>query len=211
MFLTELFNSPRVIDELAPHFVNKQVNQKEWTKKGSGATASVWEHFSDPNTVVKLVGGGSYNSGKHERALTLAFVHFCVDHGWRSKHLPVIHGINVDDNEVLQIRMEKLVPLPATVGFDGDEISWVLSDLPYKLTDKQYLRQLDKEIQEDGYLEDNKVEDLVAVVQLLKQAAPIYAKAHKVEGGIDIDLHSGNWLMRPSDGTIIAADPWYFE
>jgi hypothetical protein len=216
MFLTELFtNEDEKLDELDPGFVNDEIvrqrqpfkHQQAWERKGRGATASVWEHYSDPTTVVKVVGGGDYESFRTEREVTLAFVHFLVDHGHQSKHFPIVYGINIDDSEVLQVRIEKLVPIP-------DVIADVLGKFRWYADSAKGLRVVAADLKKvlpryPKYYAQNKVEDLVAAVSLLNRGKSVYAKAHGL-GNVTLDLHAGNWLARP-DGTIIAADPWYDE
>lgn len=216
MFLNELFiTEDEKLDELDPGFVNDQIvkqrqpfkHQQAWERKGRGATASVWQHYSDPHTVVKVVGGGDYESFRTEREVTLAFVHFLVDHGHQSKHFPIVHGINIDDHEVLQVRIEKLVPLP-------DPIASVLGGFRWNTDSGKHLRTVAAKLKTvlvhyPKLNAQNQVEDIVAAVSLLDRAKPVYAQAHGLND-VTLDLHSGNWLARP-DGTIVAADPWYDE
>lgn len=214
MFLTELFESPEITNELDPGFVNDEIvrqrqpfkHQQAWERKGRGATASVWEHYSDPTTVVKVVGGGDYESFRTEREVTLAFVHFLVDHGYQSKHFPIILGMNADDSEVLQVRIEKLLPLP-------DTITGVLGMFKWRADSGKGMREvaakLKKVLVRYPKFANNQAEDIVAAVSLLNRAKDVYAQAHGL-GNVTLDLHGGNWLARP-DGTIVAADPWYDE
>ena len=215
MFLTELFTAEdEKLDELDPGFVNDQIvkqrqpfkHQQAWERKGRGATASVWEHYSDPHTVVKVVGGGEYESFRTEREVTLAFVHFLVDHGHQSKHFPIVHGINIDDDEVLQVRIEKLVPIP-------DMITGVLGMFKWRADSGKGMREvaakLKKVLVRYPKFANNNVDDIVAAVSLLNRAKSVYAQAHGLHE-VTLDLHGGNWLARP-DGTIVAADPWYDE
>ena len=205
------------ITELDSRFVNREIQKgEEWKPVGKnkypvqGATASVWGHYSDPNTVVKVVGGGEYDVDPVSRNVTLAFVHFCVDYGYKSKHFPIIHGINVDDDEVLQIRIEKLIEC------SNDRLLSALSrlancvrynnrkDLP------RYKNELATALKTNARIaKNNTLGGILEAIQLLHKAAPIYAKAHGLKE-IWLDLHPGNWLLRP-DGVIVAADPWFSE
>lgn len=220
MFLTELFNETQeIVTELKPDFVrNEIVRQRQagghnqaWKFKGSGATASVWEHYSDPTTVVKVVGAGNFQSYETERNVTLAFVHFLVDHGHQSPHFPIVHGINIDDSEVLQVRMENLKEIDDMLGS-----SQLLTRL-YRISEyirngsdiSQLTLDLWKDLMYADLIEKNSAESLVSAMQLLNRALPVYAKAHNLKDA-GLDLHSGNWLLR-ADGTIVAVDPWYAE
>jgi hypothetical protein len=217
MFLTELFDTE--LTELAPDYVNQVIKQQSqgkfknlraWDKLGQGATASVWQHYQEPDTVVKVVGGGDYEAQGGYRNITLAFIHFLVDHGHTSKHYPIVHGINIDDAEVLQIRMEKLLPISS-----GDVRSG-LSRLANAVTGGAALTKSKIELLSamkysgiQGMKENNNVDEIVEAIKYLSKALPVYLEAHNINEGW-IDLHGGNWLMRPN-GTIIAADPWYSE
>jgi len=202
--------------ELDPGFVNGEIRAQNankskavWKHKGRGATASVWQHFDDPTTVVKVVGGGEYESFQHERGSTLAFVHFCVDHGWQSPHFPIIHGINVDDDEVLQVRIESLKEL-------GDDIAYSCSslanDVKYQRSEQNIKMSMD-ELQNSlmdkrkRYRKQNSAQSILKAIQLLYRAIPVYAEAHGLPE-LRLDLHAGNWLARPN-GVVVAADPWY--
>lgn len=213
MFLTELFDTD--LTELAPDYVNRQINRQlrpdtkkqVWEPMGTGATASVWQHYQEPDTVVKVVGGGDYEAQGGYRNITLAFIHFLVDHGHTSKHYPIVHGINIDDAEVLQIRMERLVPIT------NSYVSSALATLAKAVTDqfaitrpKQILYQ---ELKASGLLYKNNVNEITSAIRFLNKALPVYKDAHNISEGW-LDLHGGNWLMRPN-GVIVAADPWYSE
>lgn len=208
------------ITELDPGFVNREIkkqndptkpkSQAVWKHKGTGATASVWEHFSDPNTVVKVVGGGDFEAKHTERDITLAFVHFCVDHGYQSKHFPIIHGMNIDDEEVLQIKIEKLIECSNEGLLRA--CAQMASNIRYNNTKNfnAYRNNLIKALKTNARIaQNNKADDIIAAIQLLNRAIPVYAKAHNIDA-MWLDLHMGNWLLR-SDGVIIAADPWYGE
>jgi hypothetical protein len=53
----------------------------------------------------------------------------------------------------------------------------------------------------------NSVESIEKCIELLDNSIDTYKNKYKLPNLI-LDLHSGNWLQR-SDGTIVAADPWY--
>jgi hypothetical protein len=165
----------------------------------------VWNHFSDPDTVVKVVGGGFGGSDKGVHKASLAFVHFCVDHGYKSKHFPVIHGIDVDAEEVLQIRIERLYPL------NNDYLANVLWDVANSVKCEGHglgyeSNRLEQVLLDSKLTGANTVSGILEATTFLYKAAQVYADAHNLTE-IILDLHSENWLMR-ADGTIIAADPW---
>jgi hypothetical protein len=229
MFLTELF-SPAVDEDVSNTYVNAAIKKdRKWKHLGGGYTASVWQHLDDPSTVVKVLGGGDANweaelygeggprVGRAHRAQAIAFVHFCVDQGHRSKHLPIIHGINIDDNAVVQIKVERLKELPhkRLKGYMGlhkelsglaDSIKWASGG---RAALKTYVEDFDNALEAYGLSHNNKAVDIINTIYLLVKAAPVYAKAHGLDY-IRVDLHSENWLMR-ADGTIVAADPWYSD
>ena len=196
-------------EDLEPAFVNQQAEKQEWKMVGRGYTSSVWSHFSEPETVVKLVGGGhagSHLTGEH-RLSTLAFIHCCVDHGRQMKHLPVILGINVDDEEVLQVRMERLQPLP-----DNSEtgaLRRALGELDRALNSQGWrepiLQELEQALQDEGLARYQTAEELLNVVADLTKLAHHYGPLHDIQ--LTIDLHGDNWMMHPN-GTIVAVDPW---
>jgi len=195
-------------EDLEPAFVNQQAQKQNWKMLGRGYTSSVWEHFSDPDNVVKLVGGGHARKDTDEhRIATLAFVHCCVDHGKQNKHLPIILGINVDDEEVLQVRMERLQPLP-----DNSEtgaLRRALSELERALNSQGWrepiLQELEQALQDEGLARYQTAEELLNVVADLTKLARHYGQLHDTT--LSIDLHGDNWMMHP-DGTIVAVDPW---
>ena len=206
----EFIIAEEIIDELDTEYVNTTIEKDpNWKHLGDGYTASVWQHLSEPDQVVKVVGGGGVNirpgSNRGIYIGTVAFVHFCVDHGYLSKHFPILHGINLDDNEVLQIRLEKLFPL-------DEEVCYILSDFASTLkwsgssVSSYDMARLTERLRLARILPKNKPTDIIAAIKLLIKAAPIYAEAHKLKQ-IKVDLHDGNWLQR-ADGTIVAADPW---
>lgn len=201
------------IEELSPTFVNQQAEKQKWQQVGRGLTSSVWSHFSDPDTIVKLVGGGRFNTeiftddSEQHRAATLAFVHCCVDHGKTNKHLPIILGINVDDNEVLQVRMEKLLPIP-----DNSEtgaLRRLLEDLQRAVNSQGWkeptLQELQQALQDEGLDRYQDAEELFNVVADLQEFCYHYGPLHHIN--LSLDLHSDNWMMHPN-GTLIAVDPW---
>ncbi len=196
------------VDEDMPDstFINGQINPAEWTKKGSGATASVWQHVNDPDTVVKVTGGGYSSIGAFNTNVTMAFVHFCVDHGWESKHYPIIHGINTDDPDIVQVRIEALRPVDSRLGNAlgqlADEIKFAgISNSGWDINRVNLLFK-DYNIQHA-----NSAHDIAVACELLLRVAPKYAQEHNVTR-IRLDLHSGNWMQR-ADGTIVAIDPWH--
>lgn len=202
------FINEQIIDELDPGYVNQTIGQDpNWSNLGSGYTASVWQHLSEPDQVVKVVGGGSegITQGEHRGLYTgtVALVHFLVDHGHLSTHFPIIHGINIDDNEVLQIRLEKLFPLEQEI---CNRLSDIVTSEKFGGVSAYEKVRLNLLIHDDGTRNKNDADSLVNAIKLLIKAAPIYAKAHKLDN-IGVDLHGGNWLQR-QDGTIVAADPW---
>lgn len=208
-------------DAPSPHYVNSMVDKKQWNMLGNGMTGSVWEHMADPHTVVKIVGGGSAWLTPSEKKGAIAFVHFCVDHGDESEHFPIIYGINVDDPDLVQIRIERLEPLK--IGGIGDVLE-VLSDTvdmaqnpsgllnpnTIDVDDKDQLEELRDDFNdriEGTILMRNTFESVLHAIVVLKLNGPHYAKAYGLRE-ISLDLHEYNWMMRP-DGTIVAVDPWY--
>ena len=208
--------SKEFLTELDQYFVNDEIKKqrngpkKIWKMKGQGVTASVWQRYDDPHTVVKVVGGGEYESFKHERGCTLAFVHFCVDHGWRSKHFPIVHGINIDDDEVLQVRIEKLVDPNDWI---CDSCAALARGVRYNSPPKEMKYRYDNLAEgiytDPKYRGKNTAQGILEAIQILNQAIPAYKHAHDLPQ-IILDLHGGNWLAR-QDGTIVAADPWFCE
>lgn len=215
MFLTELFDAE--LNELDPGYVQTQIvkqtqpgnKQQAWKRQGVGATASVWQHYQDPSTVVKVVGGGDYEAKEGYRGITLAFVHFLVDHGHMSKHFPIIHGINVDDNEVLQVRMERLynIDMIPRLGAKLASLSYAVRAGKAELNKRKV--ELQNGLVRGRLANQNNPDDIASAVKLLIEALPIYANAHGLTE-YHMDLHCGNWLRR-NDGTLIAADPWYTD
>ena len=187
-------------------FINKTIQKTDsnWKPVGSGYTSSVWQHAADPTTVVKVVGGGTANplfrNDIHEhRAATLAFINFCVDHGKESKHFPIIHGINVDDEDVLQIRMEHLLPIPDNSEYD---LCGTLGEIDEGYTTEDDLTEA---LEAEGLSRYNSAADIIKSVDMLRYARQKYGKKYDIS--LTMDLHAGNWLMH-DNGTIVAVDPW---
>jgi len=201
-----------IAEDVPSAFINSEIKKdKQWKKMGSGVTASVWRHMEDPTTVVKVVGGGMMNSRPSYRSGAIAFVHFCVDHGHESPHFPIIHGINVDDDDVVQIRLETLLPI---VNYDiATGCANIASDVKeygvkdYRCVDS--MNSLDRLLHHENtqMRGHNSAASIAEACDILVKNAPHYAKAYKLEV-LRLDLHFGNWMMR-GDNTIVAADPWY--
>ena len=194
------------ITELDADFVNSEIRKdKSWRIQGKGCTASVWQHIDDPHTVVKVVGGGTWQDTNDLHA-TIAFVHFCVDHGYKSKHFPIIHGINVDDPEVVQVRIEKLYPMDR-------EISTLLSTIAtainkYGSAPQRVIDEFEDRLQLSGLIHNNSVNGIVDAIRLLADNSIMnsYKTEHSLQF-LTLDLHAANWMTR-ADGTIVAVDPW---
>ena len=199
------------LTELTSAFVNKTVNKSEWAppdkkdKVAKGSTASVWQHIEDPNTVVKLIGGGKYKAKQHHKDSSIAFVNFLVDHGKESKHLPIVHGINVDDNEVVQIKIEKLYPLPKEV---GDYLYSLSVWAGAKGSQPNYIKkELKRALTKFSLDKNNSVSDIEQTIILLDKARREYKDKYNLPT-LYLDLHEDNWLQT-KDGIIVAADPWF--
>ena len=204
--------------ERAPtsYFVRKEIrkNSKDWKNVGQGASASVWKHALDPNVVIKVVGGGDYDLddlSKHEIMCAMAFVDFCVHEGtnahpsdkWR-EHYPNILGINTDDEDVIQIRMESLKPIKS------GPVLYDLSRLARMVSAGEDFVAIEYSCAVLGeYIARNKKNDfknLYSAVLHLDQSRKKYGKEHNIK--LRMDLHQGNWLQTPG-GVIVAVDPWF--
>ena len=193
--------------ELSPDVVNKTIQKTgagKWVAPGGakkvpkGATGSVWQHLDDPDKVVKVVGGGWHEAKKHTLDSTVAFVDFLVHNGYKSPHLPIVHGIDVG-KEVVQVRMETLQELNIKMGRELGNLS---SDMFKPLSRNDFNNLL----KQQGLSERNSYDSIVECIKLLNTARIAYGKKYGLR--ISLDLHGGNWLLR-RDGTIVAADPWY--
>lgn len=211
MRATEFVIENIALDELSPAFVNKTIQQKgagKWVPPSGkqnipkGATGSVWQHLDDPDKVVKVVGGGRYAAKKHHLDSTVAFVDFLVHNGYKSKHLPIVHGIDVG-KDVVQVRMERLQPIDPYLGD-------LLDDMSYRPMNSRMTREYDRLVKR-GAIDPNKnsIESIKKCIELLNAARSEYKNKYKLPS-LSLDLHGGNWLQR-SDGTIVAADPWYSD
>ena len=194
------------LTELAPKFVNKVIaGQPGWQgptgKKypPRGLTASVWQHAADPNTVVKVVGGGNRMAMEKDKQATIAFVDFLVHHGNTSPHFPICYGINVEDPEVVQVRFEKLYPLPYGIGSRLEQLAFATK------TDRA-IRKLDEDLIADGISEKNKAIDIAAAIKYIKSQARHYGRKYNCQ--LNNDLHAGNWMMT-KDKVIVMSDPWF--
>jgi hypothetical protein len=207
--------------EISPDEVNNTIQQTgagKWVPPGGakkvpkGATGSVWQHLDDPDKVVKVVGGGRNAAKKHHLDSTVAFVDFLVHNGYKSTHLPIVHGIDVG-SDVVQVRMERLYPINTKLGdllYDMSYLvstGWSLSD--NRLTGKNNMTTRFNDLVKKGKIDPNKnsVESIEKCIELLDNSIDTYKNKYKLPN-LSLDLHSGNWLQR-SDGTIVAADPWY--
>jgi hypothetical protein len=181
-----------------------------WKMLGQGAQSSVWKHADNDNDVVKISGGGR-SLIADDQETDLAYIHFLMDHGKHYPHLPVIIDIDTSHPHILQIRMEKLTPLP-------DDVAELLQDLASQVDggNRKYIEDASADLEEElenGYPElhrKNVVADIVDTIRVLKKnQGPYRRKYGSYVGNNDgLDLHSGNWLMAV-DKRIIAADPWY--
>ena len=193
--------------ELHSKFVNSQVDKSQWKRKGIGQTASVWQHMEDPDTVVKLVGGGKERYLKPgQKNSSIAFAHFCVDHGHESKHLPIILGLNVDDPQVVQIRIERLFSIPRQVGFALNNFAHRAKNIYVDPSDD--VDRLNTILLEYKMRKNNDADDIRKMIKMLVMYAFEYSQRFDVPRNITVDLHEGNWMKR-ADGTIVAVDPWY--
>jgi hypothetical protein len=197
------------LDEISPAVVNKTIQKTgagKWVAPGGGkripkgATSSVWQHLADPDKVVKVVGGGGDEAQKHHLDSTVAFVDFLVHNGYKSPHLPIIHGIDVGD-DVVQVRMERLYPINTDLGD-------LLEEMTYGPMAPWMIREYDGLVKR-GIIDTNKnsIESIKKCIRLLDAARSEYKNKYKLPNLL-LDLHTFNWLQR-SDGTIVAADPWY--
>jgi len=193
-----------------PGFINKQVNKKLWKRIGSGADVSVWQHIADPDTVVKIVGGGKMPTWQHGSGVKM-YAKFCVDHANKSKHFPKVLDINNDDPEVCQIRVEKLLPLPGI----SDSLGHFLKELAEHVKNDYWgntkhneyiVNRVQKEMDKLGLSEFNTIDDIMKAVKLLVDSTLTYAK--QFNHSPLFDVHSANWMMR-SDRTIVLSDPWH--
>jgi len=207
----ESYDGDEELYELSPAFVNKTIQQKgagKWVSPGGGkiipkgATGSVWQHLDDPDKVVKVVGGGRNAAKKHHLDSTIAFVDFLVHNGYKSKHLPIVHGIDVG-KDVVQVRMERLHPINSDLGY-------LLDDMSYRPMNPRMTREYDRLVKR-GAIDPNKnsIESIKKCIELLNAGRSEYKNKYKLPS-LSLDLHGGNWLQRP-DGTIVAADPWYSD
>jgi len=205
------------LDELSPAVVNKTIQQTgagKWVPPGGakkvpkGVTGSVWQHLDDTDKVVKVVGGGRLAAKKHHLDSTVAFVDFLVHNGYKSKHLPIVHGIDVG-KDVVQVRMERLQPIDPYLGDLLDSMTNYYAFVRKPITPKM-MKQYDNLV-EKGVIDPNKnsIESIKKCIELLNAARSEYKNKYKLPS-LALDLHGGNWLQRP-DGTIIAADPWYSD
>ena len=222
MRATEFITENIELDELLyPAQVNKTIKKTgdgKWVAPGGGkiipigATGSVWQHLDDPDKVVKVVGGGRNAAKKHHLDSTVAFVDFLVHNGYKSTHLPIVHGIDVG-SDVVQVRMERLYPINPKLGKLLDFMSylvgtgWSLSD--ERLTGNDNITTRFNDLVKKGIInkDKNSVESIEKCIELLDNSIDTYKNKYKLPN-LSLDLHSGNWLQR-SDGTIVAADPWY--
>jgi hypothetical protein len=184
------------LDELDNSFVNSKVNKSKWKQIGRGLTASVWHHYDDPNTVVKLVGGGYSNLDPNDRKATITFAEYCLSS--KNKHLPKVLGINIDDNEVLQIRFERLNKI------NNEKLKTCLfklaENIQYKRSIVGVVYTLKKILDQTELSGSNNIEDIISTLEGLVRIADRH--------GYYLDLHPVNWLLRPGTFEIVAADPW---
>lgn len=195
-----------------PDFLNK----KGWKKIGSGAYSTVYSKIGK-NYVIKVF------EDDHAYQLYLEF----IQQNRNNPHVPKIQKIMIDaskqkeinTNEVGIIMMEKLKPV------EYSDISWrflILENF------KQYLRNVDaihtpldefleyfkkRYIQEYGHRKyhfksikrfDYFLESNLEICRLLYNLRKFLQQ--KGENKF-FDLHSGNFMIRPSTGEIVVSDP----
>lgn len=212
------FIPEEIVDELAPKFVNKTIKkQGTWKsptgkkKPPRGLTASVWQHMAEPDTVVKVVGGGRRAMLPSDKAATIAFVNFLVDYGKSSPHFPICYGVQTDmsdPEEPVQVRLEKLLPLPLS----GRIVGWELESIAEFPGSSDAIRDLQRAL--NGSIvngvslgEINNAQNIANAVRLLNKKAPYYQRKYKLQELFN-DLHSDNWMLTPK-GVVVMSDPWF--
>jgi len=197
-----------LILEVVSSFVNKQVDRSYWKPPGErksppkGQTASVWQSMTEPDKVVKIVGGGKIpNIAERHINAAIAFVDFLVHHGKKSPHLPIVHDINLDDPSVVQIKMEALFPI------ESKDLRSALAGIAWKSTDAHIRRELKTQLQKTKMSDKNSVDSIAKCVDLLNKHRPFYTKKYNLKILVN-DLHADNWMMT-NDGVIVAVDPWF--
>jgi len=190
----------------SPEFINRQVDTQQWKKLGDGADVSVWAHIADPDTAVKIVGGGrnSHDLGSG----SILYAKFCVDNSDLNKHFLKVLDINNDDPMVCQIRVERLLPLPEENSL-GDALHSLSDAIEYNLQQHivvEYAEEVVSRLEADGLARYNDVNEIVDAVKMLVDERYDYARRFRF-GVPTIDLHEANWMMRPN-GTIVISDPW---
>ena len=216
MRATEFITENIELDELDPNYVNNTIEKGgagKWVPPNGrrfapqGVTASVWQHLDDPDKVVKVVGGGIYQAEKHHLDGTVAFVDFLVHNGYKSKHLPIVYGIDIG-KEVVQVRMERLEEVSIPVGRELFSLSSYVAHGP---TGGKHFKPpneagFNRELARYGIEDINSYQSIVECIKLLNTARIAYGKKYGLQ--IRLDLHSDNWRKR-TDGTLVAVDPWY--
>lgn len=190
----------------SPDFINSQVDKQQWEKLGHGADVSVWQHIADPNTVVKIVGGGRAWDSSGGMGVIL-YAKFCIDNEDTNKHFLRVLDINDDDPKVCQIRVERLLPLPNNA--IGDALQSLSEAIDYNLnqnTVREYAEEVELRLTKDGISKNNQVTDIIAAIIEVNNSRYDYAKQFKTNVPL-LDLHDANWMMRPN-GTIVISDPW---
>ena len=188
------------INEIRPSsaFINDIVDKKVWTNVGKGCDVSVWHNPSEPDTIVKITGGG-FTSGPDAGVGQIEFANFCLNNAKHNPHYPKVLAINNDDPDICQIKMERLVSLP---NYDlGDMLLDLANSMDgyMKQDEIEYLHQyIFKELRRLYMHRQNDIEDIIGALKFLDLNKP---------ADLTTDLHPNNWMMRPN-GTIVISDPW---
>jgi hypothetical protein len=207
------------LDKISPDVVNKTIQKSgdgKWVAPGGakkvpkGATGSVWQHLDDPDKVVKVVGGGRVAAEKHHLDSSVAFVDFLVHNGYKSTYLPIVYGIDVGA-DVVQVRMERLYPINTDLGDLLADMAYLVG-AGWSLLDNRHSYNIKKrfdKLVKKGIIDPNKnsIESIEKCLKLLDDSCDKYKNQYNLPD-LSLDLHRGNWLQR-SDGTIVAADPWF--
>lgn len=188
--IPNVYFSPSLMD----HFT-----KMKYTFVDKGADAMVF--ISPKGDIVKIVGANKPEAHR----IIVKWVEFCKRH--TDTHLLPHHisqsAFIYDDNDYVQVRMERLFRLPGSMGNAFEQV------IDYILASDTIddAKQLIAEDAEDhlGLIEVlNAVENFDELFVVVKALDKIAAS-----NGWDLDLHSDN-AMLDDHGKLVIIDPWYY-
>ena len=191
--------------------ITSYLKRRGYKKIGRGTDQHT---FTDPNgEILKVFGASedeSFTGFTDSHKMFMGFYNFCQKNS-SNKFLPKFHGVEsfeYNDQKHLQIKMERLHPLPQQVAIELSEIGYH-ANLP--ATDekrKEYKQNLfDGKFSEDGLVVLSNMIGKNGLLKLWRTFEELSKLRKTYSFNVGWDMHEGNFMAR-SDGTPVIVDPF---